>query len=395
MKLSGVDGVLINWYGVEGTNGDVASLLNNSNALIDRVDDFGLQFGVVMEDRFSASIGQAQANVAYLRDNYFNNSQYIRLGADQNPLLGVFGPITFEQESQWTEILDPGGEPVEPVDFLTLWYESADAGANADGEYAWIYEDEVSDNHLAHQSNFYRFRAPALEMAGGVAYPGFNDYYQEGGIGNIVAFEIPHGNGQTLDAVLGLAELYPANIDFLQLATFNDFGEGTMFEPTVETGYEYLKQIQQYTGVSYSEADLQLVYRLYLARKEYAGNTAIHANLDQVSELLASLDIAGATSLLNSTAPAGDYDGDADTDANDYLTWRSRFGSSTILYGSGADGNFDGKVDAADYLVWRDGFAGGAGLTAHAVPEPTAAALAKLAALALSCCLANRRKVRR
>ena len=39
MKLSGVDGVLIDWYGVQGTNGDIGQLLTSSNAIVDRVDD--------------------------------------------------------------------------------------------------------------------------------------------------------------------------------------------------------------------------------------------------------------------------------------------------------------------------------------------------------------------
>ena len=185
-------------------------------------------------------------------------------------------------------------------------------------------------------------------------------------MGNVVPFEIPHNNGQTLDAVLDLAEQYSDRIDFLQLATFNDFGEGTMFEPTVETGFDYLKQIQQFTGVPYGEAELQLVYRLYLARKKYAGNASIQANLDAVSDLVAALDIASATELLDSTAPAGDYDADGDVDANDYGVWRSAFGSATILYGSGADGNFDGVVDAADYVVWRKSLADSAASAAAA-----------------------------
>jgi hypothetical protein len=367
MKLSGVDGVMIDWYGVEGTNSDIGSLLTNSNALVDRVDDFGLGFSVVMEDRFSANIAQARTNVAYLRDNYFNKPEYIRLGAAQEPLVGVFGPITFQQESLWTEILAEAGEP---IDFLTLWYESADAGANADGEYAWVYEEENRDNHLTHQSNFYRLWAPELGTAGGVAYPGFNDFYREGGVGNIVPFEIPHEGGQTLDSVLNLAHQHTAAIDFLQLATFNDFGEGTMFEPTVETGFEYLKRIQQFTGVPYGEAELELVYRLYLGRKKYAGNTEIDANLDEVSNLLAGLDIYGATSLLDSVAPAGDFDADGGLDAGDDAVWRTSFGTATILFGSGADGNNNGQLDAADYVVWRNAISESAIRGVAAAPEP-------------------------
>ncbi len=380
MKLSGVDGVMIDWYGVQGTNGDINRLLTNSNAVVDRMDDVGLDFSVVMEDRFSANINQAKANVAYLRDNYFNKPDYTRLGAAQDPLLGVFGPITFQQSTQWTQILAEAGED---VDFLTLWYEKNDAGSNADGEYAWIYEDESLDNHLAHQSNFYQFRSPSLGTVGGMAYPGFDDFYIQGGVGDIIPFDIPHNGGQTLDDVLNVASLNAAKMDFLQLATFNDFGEGTMFEPTVETGFEYLKQIQEFTGVPYDEDELQLVYRLYLARKKYAGDAPIGAMLDQVSALLTELEIEDAAALMDSAAPAGDYDADGDVDAADYFVWRNAFGTATILYGSGADGNYDGSVDAADFTVWRNNMgAGGSGSLAAAVPEPSALVLSMLAAAA-------------
>jgi hypothetical protein len=36
MKLSGVDGVLIDWYGTVGSNGDVKTLLKNSDNIIYR-----------------------------------------------------------------------------------------------------------------------------------------------------------------------------------------------------------------------------------------------------------------------------------------------------------------------------------------------------------------------
>lgn len=374
LKLSGVDGLLIDWYGVQGTNGDINQLLTNSNAIVNRTDDVGLDFGVVMEDRFSANIGQAKANVAYLRDNYFNRPEYIRLGADQNPLLSVFGPITFQQENDWTQILSEAGEP---VDLLTLWYESGDAGANAAGEYSWIYEEEEADNHLTHQRNFYRFRADNLDVAGGNAYLGFNDFYEEGGVGNVVPFEIPHEDGQTLDDLLGLASTYADKVDFLQLATFNDFGEGTMFEPTVETGFEYLMKVQQFTGVAYGEEELRLVYRLYLARKKYEGNVAIEGELDTVAGLLTDLQIAQAVTALDMAAPKGDFDADGDVDNDDYSLWSSTFGTEYAIHGSGADGNQDGIVNAADFTVWRDSLSQQATTT---VPEPTTMSLVAAAA---------------
>ena len=400
MKYAGIDGVMIDWYGVQGTNGDVGSLRVNSENLIRNVDDFGLKFGVVMEDRFWGSLSTAQANVEYLRHNpnpaqypnypgYFENPAYIRRGPGNDPLVMNFGPITFQQPSQWTQILAQAGED---VDFLTLEYQMGDAGSNADGEYAWPYQDAGTSNHLTtHLRNFYLSRAPTLQTAAGVAYPGFRDFYQQGGAGSGY-FYIPENNGQTLTDTLNIYNTFQGVLDMLQLATFNDFGEGTMFEPTVETGFNYLNRIQQFTGTPYGTNELQLIYQLYLARKEYAGNAARQSMLDQVSLALTSLDVTSAWSLLAQASPAGDYNGDGLVNSGDYDVWRAAYGSSTIIYGNGADGNFDGVINGADYLVWRSslGEPGAGGTTG--VPEPAALGTLGIAA-ALWCC--GRRRARR
>jgi len=73
----------------------------------------------------------------------------------------------------------------------------------------------------------------------------------------------------------------------------------------------------------------------------------------------------------------GDYNGDGTVDNDDYTTWKSNFGDTTLLT---ADGNGDGKVDAADYSIWRDNvgaswqdltFGAGGGSFAAGVPEPS------------------------
>jgi hypothetical protein len=393
MKYAGVDGVMLDWYGVQGANGDVGDLLTNSNAIVDRVDDVGLKFGVILEDRFSKTaidsntpdIAKAKANVAYLKNNYFNNPAYIRQNSDADPLLGVFGPITFKTQAQWTEILAEAGEP---VDFLTLWYQKNDAGASADGEYAWIYQD-ADRTHLQHQSDFYRLRAPTLGTAGAAAYPGFDDYYQEGGSSTNIGFTIPHNNGQTLADTLTLAQQNSRVIDFLQLATWNDYGEGTMFEPTVETGFAYLEQLQDFTGVPYGKAELELIYRLYRARKEFAGNAAKQLVLDQAATQFAALDVAAAASLLEQAAHAGDFDRDGDTDGADLMLWQQQLGL-TGLYpeadrAADADGN--GVVGAADLAAWQASTAL-ASVTANTplargasvpVPEPSLSTLLSVA----------------
>lgn len=76
----------------------------------------------------------------------------------------------------------------------------------------------------------------------------------------------------------------------------------------------------------------------------------------------------------------GDYNGDGTVNNDDYTTWKSNFGDTTLLI---ADGNGDGRVDAADYSIWRDNvgaswldltFASGGGSLAAAVPEPSGGA---------------------
>ncbi|WP_236254576.1 hypothetical protein [Mucisphaera calidilacus] len=368
MKLSGVDGVLIDWYGVEGTNGDIDLLLTNSDALVAKMDDFGMEFAVVLEDRFSANVGQAQANVAYLRDHYFGNPWYIRQGPGDDPLMMVFGPITFETQHEWQQILTHGGEN---VDFLTLWYESGDAGVMADGEYAWPYPNGIFDpgGHLGHLDNFYRHRIPSLERAGGVAYPGFVDFYAEGGAGAGYA-EIPHLDGQTLSDTLGVAAGYADDLSFVQLATWNDFGEGTIFEPTYETGFDYLEILQGFSGVGYDVDDLELVLMLYEARKVWSGDMNKQQSLDAVASHLAALRLDEAKALLYFTAYPwliGDANEDGSVNLLDLSVLAANFGGVGPFEHGDGDFNADDRVDLLDLSLLAVNFGSGS------IPEPSVA----------------------
>ncbi|MEM6749289.1 MAG: dockerin type I domain-containing protein [Planctomycetota bacterium] len=385
MKYAGIDGVLIDWYGIQGTNGDIATLLSGSEAVIDQVDDFGLDFGIVLEDRFSANTSQGFANVAYVDDQYFPHPQYIRDDATGNPLLLNFGPITFNTPGEWSTVL---AGTTENVDFLTLPNRKASVGANGDGEYVWVFEDEAADDHLQRLSDFYTGRAQVLnqqgDVVGGSAYPGFVDFYVEGGLGDIVGFEIPHNNALTLADTLALADLYASQMDFLQLVTWNDFGEGTVIEPTVETGFEYLLQVQQFTGVSYGLAELQLAHTLLQGRKQFAGMAFEQSLLDSASEALAELRVEDAVflfELLGLIDPAlpGDANADGVVDLLDFDVLAQNFGSSSGNGASDGDFNADGVVDLLDFDVLAQNFgASSPAALPGAVPEP-ASSLALLA----------------
>jgi len=294
MKLSGVDGVLIDWYGTAGNVGDIGSNLRNSNAIVNGTIPSGLKFGLVIEDRFTGGDVNIQRNsMLYARDNYFSKSNYIRYGSNNDPLVGIFGPELISNGNAWNTILSGIN-----IEFLPLEYQGGEVGGNMDGEYAWPYQTPGTSDHYAQVENFYRNRAPGLKTSMGVVYPGFNDFYAQGENNGRSYFNIPFNGTGTLSQMFNLLNQYNNDVDIVQLATWNDYGEGTMFEPTREFGYSFLVRLQQFTGVPYTEADLIQVTRYYNLRKQYPNDAAIKTKLDQVYKYFAALQISNAVALM-------------------------------------------------------------------------------------------------
>lgn len=295
MKYSGVDGLLIDWYGTYDVN-DYKMVKDNTDELVAMLDKVGLEYAIVYEDRFltnivdaglaTTTVGAAKTDMAFLQSNYFNDSNYIKI--NDKPLLLNFGPITLQTPDEWTNVF--ANVNPKPT-FLTLWFESADAGANASGEYSWVYQDN------SHISNFYANNLPNLGVGMGSAYPGFRDFYAEGGGGEAIGWTIEHNNGATLDETLSLAQT--AGVERLQLITWNDFGEGTMIEPTVEFGYTYLEKIKAFAGVASTVNVFPEISKLYDLRVEYKGNGEVQAKLDRIFGYFVSMQPEKAVELLS------------------------------------------------------------------------------------------------
>ncbi|HLA56197.1 MAG TPA: glycoside hydrolase family 71/99-like protein [Flavobacterium sp.] len=295
MKYSGVDGVLIDWYGTFNLY-DYRSNKENTEQLIDMLDDVGLEYAIVYEDQILPNIvnaglsptvvSAAKTDFAYLQSNYFGDANYIKING--KPLLLDFGPQALFTETMWTNAF--ANLTTKPT-FLPLWNQSAAAGTNASGEFSWVYQNNTA------LSNWYANNLPNLDVAMGSAYPGFNDFYEEGGTSTIIGWTIAHNNGATLDATLSMAAA--ADLDYLQFVTWNDFGEGTMFEPTLEFGYGYIQKVKAFAGVQNTGNVFPEISRLYDLRKEYGGNTAIQAKLDKAFRYFAAMQPDKAILLLD------------------------------------------------------------------------------------------------
>jgi hypothetical protein len=129
------------------------------------------------------------------------------------------------------------------------------------------------------------------------AFPRFRDIYQQAGLGFTYG-TLDDNGGLTFQSTL--ARALTNNSALIQLVTWNDFGEGTVVEPTVEFGYRDLGVIQDFRRQHLDPAfpchtnDLSLALRLYNLRRQYAANAIVSAELDRVFTNLVSGNLAAA-----------------------------------------------------------------------------------------------------
>ncbi|WP_396632595.1 glycoside hydrolase family 71/99-like protein [Maribacter sp. R86514] len=298
MKLSGIDGVIFDWYSSRDVN-DYNALKKSTESFIKEIEEVGLEFAIMYEDKTAqysteqsetnSSIDNVVLDLQYIQNTYFTSDNYIKI--NDSELLFLFGPNFITDPLEWDNIIPQ--LDTTPY-FMSLWEASNRLGQYAGGEYSW-----VDSNHMTTLSNYYQYSIENNIQTVGGAYPGFNDFYYEGGwrTNTDDDWDIVHNGTQVLNETLNLNASSP--VEFIQLITWNDFGEGTMIEPTDEFGFSYLEEIQSYTGVDYTYDDLQLPYRLYLLRKEHKNDQRLQTILDRVYQFIFMLDLDHAKILLS------------------------------------------------------------------------------------------------
>ena len=98
-------------------------------------------------------------------------------------------------------------------------------------------------------------------------FPKFHDIYQQAGVHKSYGYLDDQG-GKTFEQTLEMA--WQSNSELIQVATWNDYGEGTMIEPTKEFAYRYLESIQRRFRAdkkfTHTPRDLRLPVILYQLR---------------------------------------------------------------------------------------------------------------------------------
>ncbi|HWZ90965.1 MAG TPA: hypothetical protein VNW92_19020, partial [Polyangiaceae bacterium] len=163
MKYSGIDGVIIDWPGRSTKYADLPTNADNTDKIIAQTAKFGMEFTVCFEDQYAQGVGDAVNSMNWVRDHYFNQPNQIKINGA--PALFVFGPLNIGA-GDWPTVL--AGTGTDPA-FFELWY-NMNAGAAADGTYAWIYKDALTGVANYYQRNDQGLKTPVL-------YPGFNTAY--------------------------------------------------------------------------------------------------------------------------------------------------------------------------------------------------------------------------
>ncbi len=286
MKFSGIDGVVIDWYGTEDFN-DYAAVHRNTEALIAVLKKAGLKFAICYEDQSvkhmvaggklaeDAAIDHAKKVLGWVEENWFADEAYVR--HEGRPILPVFGPQHFLSADQWESLTaDLSTNP------LVLGLPHLADKAGIDGVFGWppvtggkTIGVEAWNEDL---EKLYG-RASGETTVMGVAYPGFEDIYAQAGLHESYG-RIDPREGRTLAETLDRA--LASGAPLVQVATFNDFGEGTVVEPTWKWGYRHLEEIQRRIGEEHEPSDLRLPILLYQLRKRGADK----ATLDEAASRL-------------------------------------------------------------------------------------------------------------
>ena len=312
MKVAGFDGVVADWYGSEDFN-DYAAIHRRTSALFDSLKRRGLRFAVCYEDRALKAMAErgkwmpaqvvehGKVHLRSCEENWFKEPAYVTLQG--KPLLLVFGP-DFLKPSQWEAVFS-GMRPTPA--FFTLHERRPPAVGSFAWPPMWAAKDGVLDLK-ALDAYLDRFsRQDGLRIA--CAFPGFHDIYKEAGV------QPSHGyldarNGETFRHTLDRA--LESGSPVVQVATWNDFGEGTCVEPAREHGYRYLESVQgarrRFPGepFPYRPDDLRLPLRIYQLRKRIAPSSPQRKSLDEAVDLLFAADVPRALQRvegLEGTAP--------------------------------------------------------------------------------------------
>jgi hypothetical protein len=215
-----------------------------------------------------------------------------------------FGPQHFKLDAEWREIFAVLTQA--PAFFTEDNWMSSGAGA-FNWPPMWLSQSPGTGGVLSTVA--LEAYLAAFEKSGSAwpsyissAFPRFHDIYQKAAIRDYWGY-LGDRNGETFRETLRRA--LTNNSAIVQIVTWNDFGEGSVVEPTVEYGYRDLAVIQdfrrQFLDASFScrSNDLALATRVFELRRQHSTNSVVAGELDTVFAHITTNNLAVARQCLS------------------------------------------------------------------------------------------------
>ena len=243
MIIAGIDGVIIDWYGAYVAN-DFGFNHDNTVALVETLRRAGLNFLIMYEDNTLNMMGMQNVtprsldigkySINWAAANWFNDPLYVRFQG--RPVLLCFGPQHFNRQDHWDFLFSD----VHP----RPWFGDIDNRFHwSDATFNWppmhlSYRNDgiLTEAELTGYLQRFYARNAASPFRIATVFSAFHDSYAQ-------SFGyLSYNDGQTFRLTWDMAMDFEPHV--IQIATWNDFGEGTIIEPTMERGYNELEFIQ-------------------------------------------------------------------------------------------------------------------------------------------------------
>ncbi|MFA5292124.1 MAG: glycoside hydrolase family 99-like domain-containing protein [Phycisphaerae bacterium] len=309
MKLSGIDGIIVDWdgrrinkYRHEGLMSILPYLEKYNMKLMMCFEEWcGYWPKGTFADR-EAEIKAAQDELQWMTETFLNKSFYGTVNGVKPVLVFRKVPDQWFNPTEWLRISEAFKDtPVKLIFDLGAYQQFGQA---AGGKYFWVgsFDPKTNSSDLDFCKNvytdFFKVKNQQIkdEIVFGGVTPGFDDTPVWGwGTG---ARKAPRYDGKRFDLTWQMS--IDNNVDVVQIITWNDWNEGTQIEPCDKYGYKYLemnkKYVAKYKGVEDNVPNdvLKIPLKLYKARKESKSDKAI---LDELSKALFEKDFGKAKTL--------------------------------------------------------------------------------------------------